>query len=345
MTRYRLVAACFRFFSGGPLRLRLYRALGNRLGARLRAQRGLPKLYLDRARLLIERIARLGLVHDGDRLLELGTGWVHWDSLIIRLFYDVRITLFDVWDNRGLAALKARCAALDTLFDRTFAPTPAQAERAHALLRAISQVASFDALYRLLGWEYVVQPDGELTGLSSGAYNAVYSCNVLEHVRRDSLPAYVADMARVLAPGGYAFHTIDLTDHMQAYAPAASPKEYLRYSEAEWQRRYTSQIAYFNRVQAPEWLQLFEDAGFELLEEEALGRPLGALPVAADYAALSQTELACRTLRVVYRAPGESERRLPNRPAPDGNRKRAGLATGAPGSPLGADATAGAPCV
>jgi len=304
MNRYTVTAGAFRVLSGGPARLRLYRALGNGLGSRLRAQRGLPRLYLDRARLLIERIARLGLVHDGDHLLELGTGWVHWDSLIIRLFYDVRITLYDVWDNRGLPALLARSAALDSALEGTFALSPAQAERVHALLRAIGQVNSFDALYRLLGWEYVVQPDGTLSAFPDAAFDAIYSCNVLEHVRRATLPAYIGEMARVLAPGGYTFHTIDLTDHLQAYAPKASPKEYLRFSDAEWRRRYESRIAYFNRVQAPEWLRLFADAGLELVEKEALGQPLGDLPVAAEYAGLSREELECRTLRVVYRQRG-----------------------------------------
>jgi hypothetical protein len=30
------------------------------------------------------------IVKTGDRIIELGTGWLHWDALIWRLFYDVR---------------------------------------------------------------------------------------------------------------------------------------------------------------------------------------------------------------------------------------------------------------
>ena len=37
---------------------------------------------------------------------ELGTGWIHFYSLYLRLFFDFRGTLYDVWDNRQLHALK-----------------------------------------------------------------------------------------------------------------------------------------------------------------------------------------------------------------------------------------------
>ena len=62
-----------------------------------------PPYYMERARNIVEQVRRFDLIRPGDRLLEIGSGWVAWESTVLRLFFDVQVTLFDVWDDRQFA--------------------------------------------------------------------------------------------------------------------------------------------------------------------------------------------------------------------------------------------------
>jgi hypothetical protein len=106
MLGYMTTAAALNAFSLSPQTKQLYRWLGNTLGQRERIRRGLDMPYIGRAKKILELFEREQAIRDGDRLLEVGTGWVHWELTVLRLFYDVEITLFDVWDNRHLGAYK-----------------------------------------------------------------------------------------------------------------------------------------------------------------------------------------------------------------------------------------------
>ncbi len=45
-----------------------------------------------------------------------------------------------------------------------------------------------------------------------------------------------------------------------------------RYAEKVWKRYFENDVQYFNRVQRPEWLEMFQQAGFEMVEEELVCR-------------------------------------------------------------------------
>jgi hypothetical protein len=109
MTKYMLTAAELKVFSFSPQAKRVYHQLGNTFGQRRRIRQGLGRKYLDRAKRILKLCERNHAIQRGDRLLEIGTGWMHWESTIIRLLYDVEITLFDIWDNRQFGAYKRYC--------------------------------------------------------------------------------------------------------------------------------------------------------------------------------------------------------------------------------------------
>src|SRR5712692_650650 len=114
MIKYVTIATMLKMFSISPQTRRIYRLLGNTLGQRRRIQRGLRRAYVNRVKRLLELCEKYSAIQAGDRLLEIGTGWVHWESTVIRLFYDVEVTLFDVWDNRHLEAYCNAPLGLDT---------------------------------------------------------------------------------------------------------------------------------------------------------------------------------------------------------------------------------------
>ncbi len=110
--------------------------------------------YAKRIRRMLRLAKQYGVVQNGDRVLELGTGWCHWEALTLRLFFDIEAVLFDVWDNRQLASLKNYLSQLGELLksgDR-LGLSPAELNRAESLITKILKVGSFEELYGLLGF-------------------------------------------------------------------------------------------------------------------------------------------------------------------------------------------------
>ncbi len=88
MIKYAMTATALKLFSISPQTKRMYRLLGNTLGQRMRIQAGLDRYHMDRAKRILELCERHQAIQKGDRLLEIGTGWIHWESMILQLFYD-----------------------------------------------------------------------------------------------------------------------------------------------------------------------------------------------------------------------------------------------------------------
>jgi SAM-dependent methyltransferase len=303
MLRYMMTAAALKSFSLSPQTRRLYRWLGNTLGQRERIKRGLETPYMDRARKILELFEKEQAIRDGDRLLEIGTGWVHWEATVLRLFYDVEITLFDVWDNRHLGAYKRYMAQLDEIIDDELSLDPPHRARIHRLLRAIAAAGSFDEIYDVLGFRYVINPGGTLDPFEDESFAAVFSWNVLEHVNRRILPSFIRDFGRLLQPGGCSIHKIDPGDHLAYYETGVSHKNYLRYSDGVWRRFFENDVQYFNRVQRPEWLDLFQTAKLDLVHEEVVGITLNGMRINKRYQRLSRQDLECVSLTFIHRKP------------------------------------------
>ena len=291
MIRYVTAAAALKLLSAGPLMKGLYRRLGNVWGAKHRMRQGLPSSYVERALRFKRLCEEHGAIGNGMRLLEIGTGWAHWEATFIRLFYDVEAILFDAWDNRQLEAFKLYFRELDTRIDGEIGLDSTASQRVHGLLRAIAAVSTFDELYRLLDFQYVVEPSGSLRRFGDDSFDLVFSFNVLEHVREEILPEFTQDVGRLLKPGGYSIHQIDLGDHLSYYHAMNIEKNYLRYADATWKRRFENEVQYFNRVQRPEWLSLFEEAGLLLVDEQPLRRDIGAIAVDEKYEHMDRRDL------------------------------------------------------
>lgn len=94
-----------------------------------------------------------------------------------------------------------------------------------------------------------------LADVADGSVDLVVSHSVLEHVKDP--PALLAELARILAPGGWMIHAVDYRDHFFKY-----PYHFLLFSRATWDR-------WLNPGDLPRWRlsdhrQLFPACGFRL---------------------------------------------------------------------------------
>lgn len=299
MLKYILTAAALKVFSQGTPMRRLYRAIGNTAGAKQRAGNKMPPTYMTRIEWKIDLCRRFNILKDGDTILELGTGWVHWEALTLRLFYDIKAVLYDVWDNRQLSALKAYTRQLDQAFNAGYALPDMDIRRARGLINKIQEVASFEELYSLLGFQYVLDPAATMGSLDGSRYQLVVSAGVFEHVRKEGLSDFVANWAKLVAPGGFAMHSINIADHLAHYDRTASPKQYLCFSEDVWKRFFENDLQYINRVQRNEWLKMFDSAGLKLREETGTYADLAGLKINNRYAGIEDRDLQCTNLKVL----------------------------------------------
>jgi hypothetical protein len=301
MIRYVAAAALSKAFSATSATRGLYRLLGNQLLGRMRTGKPLPERYVHRAQTLLDVVDRHGILRPGDHVLELGTGWVHWEGTILGLFHDVQVTMYDVCDNRLFGAYRHYLRGLRDAGLARLSVAPDRKARARQLIGAVLRASSFEEAYALLGSTYLMDPTGLLRGPREGRYRLIVSCDVLEHVPRDTMPGYLRTARRLLRAGGWSYHQIDLADHFSYYDPTVSPKNYYRYSDTVWRRCFDSDVQYINRLQRPDWLALFGGAGFRVVEETLASEPIGDIALAEPYRALDPTDRDCLQMRVLHR--------------------------------------------
>ena len=303
MLKYHTVAVALKVASSSAPARNCYRKIGNLLGDRRRRSGRMPDYYIERVRRMLRLMKEQDLVRDGDRVFELGTGWLHWEALTLRLFFDIRATLYDVWDNRQLGGLKNYFGQLNDLLETAFDLSPEQLARARSVIRILLDAPSFESLYQQLGLEYQVNSAGSLAAVPSGAYDVVVSAGVLEHVHRDALPVLMQELARILKPGGWAIHSIDTSDHLSHYDSSVNKKQYLGYSEKTWKRWYENEVQYINRVQRAEWMELLASGGLQHVEDDKRPVAIDTIKVAPRYQHMAASDLACTIVRTVHRKP------------------------------------------
>jgi SAM-dependent methyltransferase len=298
MLKYLATAVALKAFSTTRLTRSWYRSIGNRKGNQRRAEGPMPGYYADRLKWVLRLQKQYEIVRDGDRILELGTGWLHWEALTLRLFYDIEAVLFDVWDNRQFGALKNYFRQLSPMLNEGFDLTGEEIRRARSVIERIVAAESFDALYQSLGFSYIVESSGSLARLPANTFRLVISGGVLEHVNRSALSDLISETQAVLRGGGWAVHSIDVADHLEHYDRSVSPKFYLSLPEGVWKTLCENKVQYINRVQRKEWLDLFQSSGFTLVDEEARRVNIGKLPIAKRFADMEKTDLECTVLRL-----------------------------------------------
>lgn len=301
MLKYLLASTALKIFSANRASKALYHEIGNVLGQEMMKRESINS-RITRGKLLVDLCNKYGSVNEGDKLLEIGTGWIHWYPIYLRLYYNVSITMFDVLDNRLFIAMKSSFLKLV----ESMKTDHAHYHRIVKLLKKILATKSFGELYTLLDLQYIIDKTGDLLQFQDNSFNCVFSFHVLEHVLHGNLSKEVRDIYRILKPGGYSIQQIGIDDHLSHYDKIESPKNYLRYSDNTWKRNYENEVQYFNRFQISDWLSLFDKAGFYLLEKITENCNIESLRIDQKYKHYKKEDLACTTLTIVHRKPSRA---------------------------------------
>jgi hypothetical protein len=110
---------------------------------------------------------------------------------------------------------------------------------------------------------------------------------------------------RILKPGGLMLHNIGCNDHYAFVDPTISFVNFLQFSESKW-RLWNNSLLYQNRMRAPEFLELSEQAGLPVIltrthVRDGTREALTRLEIAPEFRRFSTEDLAYTTLDFVAR--------------------------------------------
>jgi SAM-dependent methyltransferase len=247
----------------------------------------------------------------GATILEIGSGWYPTLPLCFSLAGVRCCHTVDI--NRHLhEGLTFRmCKALGQRLDAITAETGLSMALVRERYQRLSGTSRLENLLSEAGICYHAPADGaNLSWLPEQSLDLVYSNSVLEHVPPEVIQALMREARRVLKDDGVMVHAVACNDHYAHFDRGISYVNYLQFPEREW-RFWNNRLNYQNRLRAPDFLGMAEDAGFRIIHEARAVRPgvreaLSSMRIAPDFARYSSEDLASTSVDFVAmkQAPG-----------------------------------------
>lgn len=125
----------------------------------------------------------------------------------------------------------------------------------------------------------------------------LYSCTVLQHIRKNMFVESVNEMYRMMKPGAIAFHTVDLRDML------GGRKNHLRYGDGYWNdEAHRNMRCYTNRIQCAEMCEMFKEAGFKIkkIKREYFKKsPIKKRILSTEFNGISNKELYTKAFSIM----------------------------------------------
>lgn len=115
--------------------------------------------------------------------------------------------------------------------------------------------------------DYRAPVDAKKTGFETESVDYIVSNVTMEHIPADDIAPILLECRRLLKKDGVFSCTIDYQDHWAYFDKSISVYHYLSYERDDW-KRYNPSRHYQNRLRHCDYVQLFENAGFEIMEIE-----------------------------------------------------------------------------
>jgi SAM-dependent methyltransferase len=176
----------------------------------------------------------------------------------------------------------------------------ATAEGCGAASQSVGRWRTIDDALCDLNATYLTDGLTSLRSLPDNSVHLIFSQAVLEHVRKGEYGDFVAEMKRILAPGGIVSHQVDLQDHL------SHGLNNLRFPDRLWEKPFFSEAGFYtNRLSYSEHRRMFEDAGFRVLSvtrQEFDPVPIERRQLARQFATRTDEDLAVLGFHLVATA-------------------------------------------
>jgi hypothetical protein len=117
------------------------------------------------------------------------------------------------------------------------------------------------------GINYEAPADAADTHLPDESVDICISTATLEHIPETEISKILIELGRVIKMGGLVSAVIDYSDHYAHTDRSISQLNFLRYSDQQWSS-FNHKCHYQNRLRHGRYIDLFNEHGFELIQEE-----------------------------------------------------------------------------
>ena len=202
-------------------------------------------------------------------ILEVGTGrrinlaitfWL----LGVDSIVSVDLNPYLKWEliDRDLDYIKANNSSIKALFPLDIRPSDFE-DRWKKLLKIES---ARKELIALINFKYIAPGDASKLSIESNSLDFHVSNSVLEHIPAEILIKILQEGQRVIKPSGFLIHQIHLGDHRATGDNTITSIDFLKYDEISWNKLAGNRFMYHNRLRLQEYLNLFQDAGLEIID-------------------------------------------------------------------------------
>jgi SAM-dependent methyltransferase len=279
-----------------------------RLFGGLRKGRNNPVDRFAAAVRIVDAIERAGQSISGKRFLEVGTGhlanvptalWLMGAGETVTV--DVNHYLSETLMAESMEYLRQHVAEISSLFGSR-ADDPDFTRRLRHVLEFRGGSAE---LLETMNVRYLCPCDATALPIPDDSFDFHISNTVFEHIPPAVLSGILREARRILSNDGMVVHIVDLSDHFSHDDRSIPAVHFLRYTDEEWNRIAGNRFMYQNRLRAPDYLEIFREAGVTMLEvasvvDERSSMTLNdGFPVDTRFSALSKDELATRELLLV----------------------------------------------
>jgi SAM-dependent methyltransferase len=244
-----------------------------------------PEYALATFKAHLDGVHAFGFVLQGRTVLELGPGDTVATGLIASVLGANQCVLIDTGPY-ARTDIRAYVQILEYL-------------ETHGLIGEVPRVEGFSQLLRNWHVTYLTEGLQSLREVPSTSIDLIVSQAVLEHLRLSEFDAIQGELHRVLRPGGFVSHVIDLKDHL------GGGLNNLRFSPGLWERDWMAGSGFYtNRIRYYDMLRRFSSAGYEITSQVTdrwHQLPTPRVRLHEQFRDLPEEDLNVRGLRVVLR--------------------------------------------
>lgn len=259
---------------------------------------------------MISHLQTLGFNVNGSRCIEIGTGHLPIAPVVLYLAGAREIVTIDLHrridDGLTSEMLKQICTHSEQVIQLLGKSVPED-----LLLERLSTIANGAnrplELLENIGIRYIAPGDASRMSEPDASFDLHFSITCLEHIEPEDLAAVMTEGRRLLQPLGVAAHLIDPSDHFAHNDETINRINFLQFSEKEWSHIGGNEFSYCNRLRAPQFLEVFADAGLTVMDTESVidDRSLTEIgmgfPIHSRFLKYSHDELATTALNIYAR--------------------------------------------
>lgn len=123
-------------------------------------------------------------------------------------------------------------------------------------------------LSKFYGIDYRAPYDARKTNLEEKSIDCITSTNTLEHIPSQDIKAILKECHRILKDDGIMSFQIDYQDHYSYFDTNISVYNFIKFSDQTWNLFFNPSLHYQNRLRHIDYLNIFNEAGFKILQEE-----------------------------------------------------------------------------